>query len=283
MMLDPISDEMLQFGSLFDDAGRLREKHRGLWGAEMDVGAIGYIQEVYVPSMDMRGKGIGTWAVQKVLQHKWFQACRVICCWPTMLPQYESRGYYGPDRNEKILRIVSWARKAGFRRIGNTHFFAYSRDPKHPSRTMTAEQDAAVRSPADLEKEPPMHAIISRSNPFDPHRRERLLRDLSSEYQKNPTSILMVDLSGNTPLHAAISNMSWDGAAALLQLDSKEQLMAKDKEGRTPHETMLRTMENFKTQVRAFVPINFPGKLADEREYERVKALLEEKLHMHKD
>lgn len=28
-----------------------------------------------------------------------------------MLPQYESRGCYGPDRNERILSIVSWARK----------------------------------------------------------------------------------------------------------------------------------------------------------------------------
>lgn len=145
---------------------------------------------------------------------------------------------------------------------------------------MTIEQDAAVKSPADLEKDFPMHAIISKSNPFDPHRRERLLRDLSSEYQKNPSSILLTDLSGNTPLHAAMSNMSWDGAAALLQLDSKEQLTAKNKEGRTPYETMVHTMENFKTQVRAFVPVNFPGMLADEREYERVKALLEAKLGM---
>lgn len=39
----------------------------------MDEGVIGYIQEVYVMSKDMRGKGIGTWAVQKVLQHRWFQ------------------------------------------------------------------------------------------------------------------------------------------------------------------------------------------------------------------
>lgn len=39
----------------------------------MDEGVIGYIQEVYVMSKDMRGKGIGTWAIQKVLQHRWFQ------------------------------------------------------------------------------------------------------------------------------------------------------------------------------------------------------------------
>lgn len=30
-----------------------------------------------------------------------------------MLPAYESRGCYGPDRNERILSIVSWARKVG--------------------------------------------------------------------------------------------------------------------------------------------------------------------------
>lgn len=72
---DPREDELYEFGCLFDNTGNLLDDHRGTWDRffEVETPEILFIDNIKVHCEGMRGKGIGTWALQQVLHHDSFR------------------------------------------------------------------------------------------------------------------------------------------------------------------------------------------------------------------
>jgi len=66
--------------------------------------------------------------------------CPFFFLWATAVPS--GRPFAGPDDfKSKQQDVISFWRSVGFRRVAGTWFFGYARNPKHPMRSLKAEDD----------------------------------------------------------------------------------------------------------------------------------------------
>ncbi|KAL8286486.1 hypothetical protein RQP46_004503 [Phenoliferia psychrophenolica] len=177
--MDGPSDECMQFGfTLFDERGYTRKRFakegNACWGKEIsgkdkDLTPVFYVEEIKVKPAH-RGKGLGSWIVNEFLtsdeiaNHLWTdRPPEFLFAWPTILKgehEDDHINWYDEMRNpppaavreareqvfvERRDKVINFFRKSGFRRVGDTAFFCIARDAKHPSRKISAAQDALVK------------------------------------------------------------------------------------------------------------------------------------------
>ncbi|KAF8581515.1 hypothetical protein K439DRAFT_1618956 [Ramaria rubella] len=125
--------------NLFDLDGKLRpqflttNRGTGVFGAELGRGSFALVsgldpqsEESFVVDEAFQGRGVATWALKAVLGYmysRWAVPFTYVCTLPE-----EARFF----------------QKAGFRRVGTSHYLAYATSSTHPSRSLTIENDAAI-------------------------------------------------------------------------------------------------------------------------------------------
>lgn len=134
-----------------------------------DSRQIAYLDEIFIEE-PFRGRGIGAWAIQSLLK-KYEKKVNMLVARVALLTRCEPMlGFFTPEptkreqaefnaRRDKVadffakvsvfalapfiynLIDLSFHLKIGFRRLGHTEFLGYHRNPNHPSRSLSAEDD----------------------------------------------------------------------------------------------------------------------------------------------
>lgn len=132
---------------LFDRYGRLRTEFKdhtfmsgsGVWGDELSVGDILLIENV-LADVNVRYRGKGRAIFNNVVKKA--------CCFSTRFVVLTSIRNREPTTLEEGIKMeryiqdgISFIRSLGFRRVGNTCWFAYVMDPNHESKELLAEND----------------------------------------------------------------------------------------------------------------------------------------------
>ncbi|BGP28703.1 hypothetical protein JCM10296v2_000439 [Rhodotorula toruloides] len=162
MFMDEESQETHEFSCLFTDRALLKSQFSregtGVWGAEVtERPLIAYIEGIRVEP-EYRGQGIGSWALEKLLDVKdpYFGTVDFIFAWPTPHPK-DAPKRDDPNREQiwdsQIARAVKTFQRAGYRRLGTTAFFCLARDPNHTSRRIAVPQDAQNSTDVGLSEE----------------------------------------------------------------------------------------------------------------------------------
>ena len=179
---------------VFDRYGTVQIKYKdhpvqrgtGIWGNELDHGPLFLIEKLHITAIELRRKGLGR-KVVSLLLNKAKQFCldekkdvkhadslygfneAFERAWtlhalvsPGILTVDLKAQFVGKSAEERVIirdrlhsGTINFWRSCGFRRIGASHWFAFSFNPQHQSRTLTAGSD------------------------FDPHR--SYAKDLESE------------------------------------------------------------------------------------------------------
>jgi len=131
-------------------------------------------------------------------------------------------------RRDRIARVVAFYRKCGYRRVGNTEYFAFAQDESHASRRLPAENDAPGepkpnRSPEEMTTAFPLHCKVLATDLqlFD------IIRDVDI------SQIHLQDDLGQTPLHYAADSGKFLVAMCLLER-STDELFLENAYGQTP-------------------------------------------------
>ncbi|KAI0312203.1 hypothetical protein OF83DRAFT_677628 [Amylostereum chailletii] len=98
-----------------------------------------YIDMIHVEEA-WRRKGVGTWAYGRVLVHPLCKDANYLVARPTD----------GEIETVEEDWSVRFHRKFGFRRLGHTAFFAWAKDPSHPSRAVLPTMDTPYNAPAPM-------------------------------------------------------------------------------------------------------------------------------------
>jgi hypothetical protein len=188
-IMDSESDELQKFGvALFDRYGRIKSslvdgnRGNGCWGFELNKRDIMYVLDVEV-GLNMRGKGVGSWALKALVESQQVQEWDFVMAWPTPTggddpAEWEALrtkliGFFRKVRFFCLfqsLRLRTHARtQNGFRRVAHTSFFAFSPSPTHPSRQISASDDydpprfptGPPFSSEDRESHLPVHVLIA--------------------------------------------------------------------------------------------------------------------------
>jgi len=130
-------------------------KGTGVFGTELNKGSLAVISDDVDIAKDdffireeFRGRGIGSWALKHLFQHGTLRGVRFIYAspWATRVRQRETSQDAMQLANNGVQ---SFFRKAGFRRVGQSEYFAYAlRDANHPSRKLAIEDDADFKEPS---------------------------------------------------------------------------------------------------------------------------------------
>ena len=158
-MEEPSQDLAALAYRLFDRGGCLKEelwKHpiqrgSGVWGKELNQNANFLVFETISVRKALRRQGIGKRMVDKV----WYDAmasdpkCKFAFAWACELYDEEDS-----QQREKLKEVESihdvqkgrsniekFLKAVGFRRVGVSNWVCLAKDPSHPSRQLTADQD----------------------------------------------------------------------------------------------------------------------------------------------
>ncbi|EIM82026.1 uncharacterized protein STEHIDRAFT_171625 [Stereum hirsutum FP-91666 SS1] len=282
--------------ALFDSSAKLRlewidseaKKGTGIWGHELDEGAIIFIETIEVHK-EYRKRGLCSWLIQQVLSSEHVTACQFAYAWPT--PLYPSRLSKTDlaDIEGAVLKVFA---NAGFRRVGRSNFVCYAiADANHPSRHLSASQDAkpidlplaeqvknddgeppvvrdirAFDTVAQIEAQYPLHAALLVDSS------EVIIRLIRAHHTADPSSIFVRGPDGATLLHMATSAGRPAVVSLLLSLGARDDVHKKDGEGRTP----LERIDDAMTKAREFAKFNHRPFKGHETYKCRCKALIME-------
>ncbi|KAI0030341.1 hypothetical protein K488DRAFT_54470 [Vararia minispora EC-137] len=300
--MDEPSDETAQFSyTLFDSRARLRDEFvsnpvlRGIgtWGHELDQGSLLYIQSIGVADSVLR-QGFGSWLLQHIISNPifpmparrtldftnssntgfsyasfpWSVTCNFAFAWPTCL--------FSARKSEEEYKAgqaaaIGLFRKAGFRRVGNTHFFAYAlADGSHPSRSLSADVDynpeqssgkpdddsnitlpslptsvllASLVEPefTDSARRFPLHATLSIGNKTEAQI-ICILEQLSTDEELAHLHLKDLSVDGVTVLHIAADRGMPHVIDKLLQMGASIDLNTRSSQGFTPLDLLERQL-----------------------------------------
>ncbi|CZR56632.1 uncharacterized protein PAC_06521 [Phialocephala subalpina] len=142
---------------LFDRHGRLKQELRdhtirkgtGVWGSELDIGPLFFIEEVCV-DRDWRRKGVGKRIVTSLIEKSRAgrRAPEFLLVGPGWLSREiepDTQGKTKLEEQQIQIRVrgvaISLYRSLGFRRIGASSFFGLATDPTHPAHTIPSGAD----------------------------------------------------------------------------------------------------------------------------------------------
>ncbi|KAM7188078.1 hypothetical protein V8F33_010841 [Rhypophila sp. PSN 637] len=201
--------------TLFDQNGHFREKFyhhsvakgTGVWGTEINTGEILLI-EIFKVSRAWRGKRIGTRLFQTFLAaiNEQLSGGYFIFARPGILPDEEDRDH---SENKIINLTEAFYRSLGFRRVGNSAWFGYAKDPNHASRHLKAALDLCISEPSSSSQWPAITQLMrTLANPrvSDDTSLQRLchvFHDSSSHAQNDPQWEVQSNPEGDTLLHKA--------------------------------------------------------------------------------
>ncbi|PPQ99871.1 hypothetical protein CVT26_009315 [Gymnopilus dilepis] len=240
-LMDEDAQELHEFSiALFDKRSDIRpwlvdggkRSGSGCWGEELSSGDMLYVQDLTVKP-EFRKRGLGSLLLQKLLASPHVDVHGHVICWPTSTDNSDDNFDIGmllqpteayiQGRREDQARVVAFYRKQnGFRRIGLTHFFAYSPDVSHPSHQLAASADpdppsnnAPVRpfDEDELQARYPVHSAASNNKSFS------VVQCIQRAYQADRRSVRQRDMHGMTPISNAASKENVYAIRALLQVD----------------------------------------------------------------
>ncbi|KZT07691.1 uncharacterized protein LAESUDRAFT_811942 [Laetiporus sulphureus 93-53] len=251
-IFDEEQDELAAFSqTLFNKYGEIRPwlvedeklKSTGCWGRELNDGTIFYIFHVLIYDPALRGQGLGSWILQRLLSSSLVGEKDTVISWPTPMPSRDAASK--EQWTDGIDRAVFFMRKNGFRRIGLTQFLAYSPKPKHLSRAIPASKDAPLMLRhsgafpiSDLANRMPMRwpnaKLLSSSEEFPLHDRilrlklDKIVKYIREAFGRDALAIRQKDKDGFTPLHMAAAAINIAAVKTLLELGAQENVFDKD-------------------------------------------------------
>ncbi|KAJ7646677.1 hypothetical protein FB45DRAFT_179313 [Roridomyces roridus] len=158
--LDGYSRELARLSAEFDSRGRI-SANNGCWqpGDFDGERRLVYLEE-FIVDVPWRGKGIGGIVLPMLFELTEVEGARFIFSWPTVLDDLEPRasddGFTDAEQatlRAKCDRIIAFYRRAGFRRLINSHFFCLAKDNNHASHSVPADEDAPYQEPPELTDE----------------------------------------------------------------------------------------------------------------------------------
>ncbi|GBE88559.1 hypothetical protein SCP_1303760 [Sparassis crispa] len=263
-IMDADSDELATLSRvLFDKYGEVRPwlvedelfKGTGCWGRELSRGKLVYVQTVYVSDESMRGQGLGSFALQSLLNSEHVTENDFVISWPTPVPPRYDEVRSNEQYEAEMHRAVSFYQRNGFRRIGLTQFLVYSPRLDHPSHNISPSNDAKfLRTRVELSAKEdllahtlslawatlevswknknrdiqeytanyPLHDQICR---ISDDGIEQIIR---AAFLEDQTSITQKDNKGFTPLHRAAESLNIIATKILLELGVQEDLLRRD-------------------------------------------------------
>jgi len=124
-------------------------KGTGVFQRELNQGSLAflsddhrYAQDDFFINEEFRGRGVGRWALETLFKHETLRGVKFIFAepWATRVNQ---RADDKASLKAAHDGVQLFFRKAGFRRVGQSVYFAYAlADKKHPSRRLAIEDDA---------------------------------------------------------------------------------------------------------------------------------------------
>ena len=141
--------------TLFDRHDRLKKEHiehptkkgSGIWGAEMNTGYLIFLSGICVDEFHRR-KGLGKRMVEATIhtiQGTYTEQLLAIFSPDVLVAKLRADAGDTPytSAHEDNLKhmYTGFVRKAGFRRIGHTPYFALATNPSHPCHRLLASDD----------------------------------------------------------------------------------------------------------------------------------------------
>lgn len=136
---------------LFDRYGRLNrrfikhviQKGSGVFGAELDKGALILIQAILIPSKEYRRKGLGRGMMLALLERAKQRATEVPnrTLYVMVKPEPFSTGALEEGWQRALDSAIAFYRSIGFRRVGASNYFCFALDPRHMAHTLPASAD----------------------------------------------------------------------------------------------------------------------------------------------
>ncbi|KAJ6460373.1 hypothetical protein C8R47DRAFT_933520, partial [Mycena vitilis] len=214
--------------AIFDKYGELRasfmdnEYHKGsgVWGRELDTGRLVFVLAVSVDPPYWK-QGIASWALQRLYDSEHIEKEDKMLCWPSPLPRPPQEQWVA-----MFLGIVDFFRKAGYRRIGATSFFAYSQDPSHPSRTLDCTEDF---DPDDKYSNKPPIVRLALQDAIFQDSSEKIVDVIKNMHAKDPSCIHLPDDAGFRPIFVAVKSNNLFAVRTLISLGlSDDDLKSRD-------------------------------------------------------
>ncbi|KAF9007135.1 hypothetical protein BDQ17DRAFT_1423206 [Cyathus striatus] len=116
---------------------------------ELNNGTFAYLSddtgdELFV-DQEYRGRGVGSWVLDAVKKHSSLEEVQFIFSHPRAAGMSKV-GEKNDREGNNHTKVQKFFRKNGFRRVGQSPYFAYAlRDTKHPSRVLDATKDAEYK------------------------------------------------------------------------------------------------------------------------------------------
>ncbi|PCH42308.1 hypothetical protein WOLCODRAFT_143973 [Wolfiporia cocos MD-104 SS10] len=224
-MLDEDEDELANFSrTLFDKFGNVRPwlvedeifKGTGCWGTELNEGILYYLYYVDVRVEALKGQGLGSWTLNQFLMSERLNVEDIVITWPSPIPTREKSKV---QWEEETARAIAFARKNGFRRIGQTQYFAFSPDRNHPSRAILPDQDVEeMKLPSDADSHQGDGALRASLHHKIFDKESEIEKTIRDAFAEDPTSIRKRDPLGFTPLHVAAASANSTAVKVLLEL-----------------------------------------------------------------
>lgn len=251
-MDEPTKETSCLAFEVFDRYGRLKRQYyehsfkrgSGVWGPELDSGDILLIESIGVKVQQRRG-GIGRRLVQAALAEVRPKTTRFVAlARPGILAlDVEYTDEKSPAESE--ARSEKFFRSLGFRRVGNSRWFAFADDSDHPSRQLPAAEDwdepEDAHGPDSIFGTAPEAFLILINGDSSGNEGVRRLQD-SMPADAQHASWFAVDGQGDNWLHLAATHFKLEAVQYILS--RRPDLATKrNRSGDTPLEALQAEME----------------------------------------